>query len=546
MSYQVLARKLRPARFADLVGQDHVVRALTHALEEDRLHHAYLFTGTRGVGKTTIARILARSLNCERGVSANPCGECSICTEVLENRFVDLIEVDAASRTGVDDTRELLDNAQYLPTRGRYKVYLVDEVHMLSKHAFNALLKTLEEPPEHVKFLLATTDPKKVPVTVLSRCLQFQLKNLPASVIVRYLGGVLQEEGVGHDTAALERIAASARGSMRDALSLTDQAIAFGGGQIDGTQVDQMLGVAGRNEVQTLVGALASGEASQVLSLVGELAERSVDFTELLTALIEDLHRQAVAAATGVGEPGPFDPETVQLNYQIALMGLKDLDVVPDPQLGFEMTVLRMLAFAPAGPDTAVATSSGGATAARGSAASGPPAGAATGAQNAGAAEAAPPVPAAAPELQLPAPTRSGPAVTVPAELAEHWYELVASLPLTGVNRLLVDHALPQSNAPEDFRLVLDEDHDMLMSEAQRARVERALAERLGTRVALTIETGVLAQETPAARSTRLRQERQAAARVAVEADPTVQQLLKEFGGELKQVKPLEEGNDPA
>jgi DNA polymerase-3 subunit gamma/tau len=546
MSYQVLARKLRPARFADLVGQDHVVRALTHALEEDRLHHAYLFTGTRGVGKTTIARILARSLNCERGVSANPCGECSICTEVLENRFVDLIEVDAASRTGVDDTRELLDNAQYLPTRGRYKVYLVDEVHMLSKHAFNALLKTLEEPPEHVKFLLATTDPKKVPVTVLSRCLQFQLKNLPASVIVRYLGSVLQEEGIEHDEAALERIASSARGSMRDALSLTDQAIAFGGGQIDGTQVDQMLGVAGRNEVQTLVAALASGAASQVLSLVGELAERSVDFTELLTALIEDLHRQAVTAATGVGEPGPFDPETVQLNYQIALMGLKDLDVVPDPQLGFEMTVLRMLAFAPAGPDTAVAAPSGGGAAAGGAASTGAPADTATGTQNAGAVRAARSAPAARSEPQPAAPAPSGPAVTVPAELAEHWYELVASLPLTGVNRLLVDHALPQSNAPEDFRLVLDEDHDMLMSEAQRARVERALAERLGTRVALTIKTGVLAQETPAARSARLRRERQAAARTAVEADPTVQQLLKEFGGELKQVKPLEEGNDPA
>ena len=280
MSYEVLARKLRPSGFDALVGQEHVVRALTHALDHDRLHHAYLFTGTRGVGKTTIARILAKSLNCEQGVSSTPCGVCSVCTEVKENRFIDLIEVDAASRTGVDDTRELLENAQYMPTRGRYKVYLIDEVHMLSIASFNALLKTLEEPPEHVKFLLATTDPKKVPVTVLSRCLQFQLKNISAQTIVDYLTDVLASEGINFEPPALTVIARSAQGSMRDALSLIDQAIAFGRGELKQADVISMLGVVGRDEVSALMQALAAGSASDLLALSAELAERNADFAQ--------------------------------------------------------------------------------------------------------------------------------------------------------------------------------------------------------------------------------------------------------------------------
>ena len=323
MSYTVLARKLRPDRFSALVGQDHVVRALTHGLDHDRLHHAYLFTGTRGVGKTTIARILAKSLNCEEGVSSNPCGQCSRCREVAENRFVDLIEVDAASRTGVDDTRELLENAQYLPTVGRYKVYLIDEVHMLSKAAFNALLKTLEEPPEHVKFLLATTDPKKVPVTVLSRCLQFQLKNLAWEAIAEYLAQVLADESIESDPQALELIARAARGSMRDALSLTDQAIAYGQGSVIGTDVATMLGAVGRDEVGALMAALSSGEASQVLPLVAELAHRSADFEEVLGGLIEAFHRLAVELSLGEAQDPGFSAEEVQLNYQIGVMGLR-------------------------------------------------------------------------------------------------------------------------------------------------------------------------------------------------------------------------------
>ncbi|HEX7036656.1 MAG TPA: DNA polymerase III subunit gamma/tau, partial [Pseudomonadales bacterium] len=347
MSYQVLARKLRPATFDALVGQDHVVRALRHALDNDRLHHAYLFTGTRGVGKTTIARVLAKCLNCERGVSSSPCGECSICREVTENRFVDLIEVDAASRTGVNDARELLENAQYLPTRGRYKVYLVDEVHMLTNQAFNALLKTLEEPPEHVKFLLATTDPKKVPVTVLSRCLQFQLKNISAERISAYLAEVLTAEGVPFEPEALEVIAGAARGSMRDALSITDQAIAYGQGAVRRSDVADMLGLVGRDQVQALLDAVATGDARRVLDVTAELAERAVDFDGLLAEVAGAFHRMAVAQALGEHDDVPFAPEVVQLYYQIALLGYRDLQFAPDPRAGLEMTLLRMLAFAP-------------------------------------------------------------------------------------------------------------------------------------------------------------------------------------------------------
>ncbi|MFK7913611.1 MAG: DNA polymerase III subunit gamma/tau [Pseudomonadales bacterium] len=541
MSYQVLARKLRPVDFNALVGQDHVVRALTHALDHDRLHHAYLFTGTRGVGKTTIARILARSLNCEQGVSSAPCGTCSICLEVLENRFVDLIEVDAASRTGIDDTRELLENAQYLPSRGRYKVYLIDEVHMLSKAAFNALLKTLEEPPEHVKFLLATTDPKKVPITVLSRCLQFQLKNLSATAIAEYLGEVLQAEGTAFDASALPTLALSARGSMRDALSLADQAVAFGGGSISADDVTAMLGTAGRNEVDGLVAALVAGEAAAVLSLVAEFAERSVDFAELLSSLVAHLHGQAVAHAIGDAQSAPaFDAETVQLNYQIALMGIRDMQVVPDPQMGFEMTLLRMLAFAPAAEDSTLQMlppeGAGGAGGAAPAAPSAGAAGSVTAAADGGVAT------AAIESALRPAPAvPRADAIAVPGDLLEHWYTLAASLNLTGVARLLVDHALAQSNQPEKFVLLLDADHDMLLSDAQVAVVQRALSERLGTTVALRITPAVLSQETPAQRNTRLQQERLQAAEAAIAADPTVQRLLQEFGGRVQQVKPLDD-----
>ena len=355
MSYQVLARKLRPADFGGLVGQDHIVRALRHGLDAGRLHHAYLFTGTRGVGKTTVARILAKCLNCEAGVSSSPCGRCSACREVQENRFVDLIEVDAASRTRVDDTRELLDKAQYLPARGRYKIYLIDEVHMLSTSSFNALLKTLEEPPDHVKFLLATTDPKKVPITVLSRCLQFQLKNISKERIAAYLAEAMAAEGVEFEQEALDLIAKAAQGSMRDALSIADQAIAFGQGKLTGRDLADLLGAVGRNELAAVLSAIESGRAEAVVKVSAELAERSADFEAALAELLQALHDLAVAKALGQDRgagmeavPGSgLGAQAVQLYYQIALMGYRDMRVGPDPKTVFEMTLLRMLAFAP-------------------------------------------------------------------------------------------------------------------------------------------------------------------------------------------------------
>ena len=362
MSYQVLARKWRPRSFREMVGQEHVLKALINALDHNRLHHAYLFTGTRGVGKTTIARILAKCLNCDVGVSSEPCGECSSCMEISEGRFVDLIEVDAASRTKVEDTRELLDNVQYAPTRGRYKIYLIDEVHMLSNHSFNALLKTLEEPPAHVKFLLATTDPQKLPVTILSRCLQFNLKNMSPERIVAHLQTVLKEEMVPFDEAALWQLARSADGSMRDALSLTDQAIAFGSGKIADSDVTSMLGTIDHQLIERLVSALVAVNGAELLTAVAQFAEQAPDYHAALGDLITLLHRIAIAQALPDALDNSYGdreqilrfaqslaPEDVQLFYQTGLIGRRDLHLAPDPRLGFEMTLLRMLAFKPQG-----------------------------------------------------------------------------------------------------------------------------------------------------------------------------------------------------
>lgn len=366
MSYQVLARKWRPRRFADLVGQTHVVRALSNALDNNRLHHAFLFTGTRGVGKTTIARILAKSLNCEQGVGAQPCGTCNTCAEVDAGRFVDLIEVDAASRTKVDDTRELLDNVQYAPTRGRYKVYLIDEVHMLSGHSFNALLKTLEEPPPHVKFLLATTDPQKLPVTVLSRCLQFNLKRLDADAIRAQLQKILAAENIAADDAALAQIARAADGSMRDALSLLDQAIAYGAGGVREAEVRDMLGSIDQHAIPRLLAALHALDASAVLAVMADIAEHHVDYDDVLRELLVQLHRIALAQAVpnAVNDPVAAEyaaklvAEDVQLYYQIGLLGRRDLALAPDARTGVEMTLLRMLAFRPAETASAPAPAS--------------------------------------------------------------------------------------------------------------------------------------------------------------------------------------------
>ncbi|MBB3103637.1 DNA polymerase III subunit gamma/tau [Azomonas macrocytogenes] len=370
MSYQVLARKWRPRSFREMVGQTHVLKALINALDNQRLHHAYLFTGTRGVGKTTIARIIAKCLNCETGVSSTPCGQCSVCREIDEGRFVDLIEVDAASRTKVEDTRELLDNVQYAPTRGRYKVYLIDEVHMLSTHSFNALLKTLEEPPPHVKFLLATTDPQKLPVTILSRCLQFALKNMPPERVVEHLSHVLGVEGIPFEQDALWLLGRAADGSMRDAMSLTDQAIAFGEGKVLAADVRTMLGTLDHGQVYEVLQALLEGDAREMLEVVQRLAEQGPDWAGVLAEMLNVLHRIAIAQLlpdavdNGQGDrervlalAQALPAEDIQFYYQMGLIGRRDLPLAPDSRSGFEMVLLRMLAFRPADAPGAPKTS---------------------------------------------------------------------------------------------------------------------------------------------------------------------------------------------
>ncbi|WP_455380537.1 DNA polymerase III subunit gamma/tau [Acidihalobacter prosperus] len=365
MTYQALARKWRPKNFAELVGQQHVRRALVNALHDQRIHPAYLFTGTRGVGKTTLARILAKCLNCESGISPQPCGECTACREIDEGRFIDLIEVDAASRTRVEDTRELLENVQYTPTRGRYKVYLIDEVHMLSGHSFNALLKTLEEPPPHVQFLLATTDPQKLPATILSRCVQFSLKRIPESAIVDQLANILEQEGIASEREALHELARAADGSLRDALSLLDQAVAYGGGAVHEADVYDMLGTVPRDFVLKLLQGLAARDATGLLTTVNELADQAIDFNTVFTQLLSALHRIAVRQFTsdqsevdGDGNPAWDDlasvlsREDVQLFYQIALIGRRDLPLAAEARSGFEMIMLRMLAFQPGAEHT--------------------------------------------------------------------------------------------------------------------------------------------------------------------------------------------------
>jgi DNA polymerase III subunit gamma/tau len=527
MSYQVFARKLRPAGFDALVGQEHVVRALVHALENERVHHAYLFTGTRGVGKTTIARILAKCLNCETGVTAQPCGNCSACREIAEGRFVDLIEVDAASRTKVDDTRDLLDNVQYLPARGRYKVYLIDEVHMLSGHSFNALLKTLEEPPPHVKFLLATTDPKKVPITVLSRCLQFQLKNLLPERIAGYLETVLGNESIPFEAAALQAIARAARGSMRDALSLTDQAIAYGGGRVDERDVVEMLGSVAIDDLEPLLDALVTGDAAAVLARCAAFAEQAVDFAESLSALLSLLHRIAVVQAVTSAESDDdavarrfadrMTPETVQLFYQIVLLGLRDLALAPDPRCGFEMVMLRLLAFEPHVPDEANAPTTRRSTATH-----------ANGQE----------------KVRKPPgdPPRNGPVAAARAPLAvDDWYRTSAELKLAGVARMLVEHSYPLERNGDHWVLCLDRRHDTLLNETQQRAIERSLTEHLGGAQYVKFVIGEPPAETPAARNVREQRQQHEQAVAALRGDANVQALMHEFGAELKldSVRPI-------
>ncbi len=532
MSYQVLARKWRPRNFAELVGQEHVVRALSNALDHERLHHAYLFTGTRGVGKTTLARILAKSLNCEQGISSRPCGECASCREIDEGRFVDLLEVDAASRTKVDETRDLLENVPYAPVTGRYKVYLIDEVHMFSTHSFNALLKTLEEPPPHVKFLLATTDPQKLPVTILSRCLQFNLKHLPAGQIHGQLEHILGEEGVDFEPAAIQRLARAADGSMRDALSLLDQAIGFGAGHVADDDVRAMLGGVGHEQVSGLLGDLASGDAARVMTRVAGLAEHTPDFPGVLRELLRLLHRLAlVQAVPGVAAEAEDDPELlrslgerlapedVQLFYQIGLIGQRDLPLAPDPRSGLEMVLLRMLAFRPASADDA-ARPAGHAHA---------DAGGVTPSATTRAAVQATPVAETKVQRQ-------------PTGDLRDWHRVVAELGLKGMARELANNCEVLSWEDDRLTLAIDPSHVQLRVPKVEERLREALKAYVGRDVELRFAERETRGETPALREARGQAERQRAAEAEIAADPLVHALEETFSAQLvpDSIKPLE------
>ena len=538
MSYTALARKWRPKKFSELIGQEHVRRALVNALDTGRIHHAFLFTGTRGVGKTTIARIFAKCLNCETGVTAEPCGVCAACREIDAGRFIDLIEVDAASRTKVDDTRELLDNVQYTPTRGRFKVYLVDEVHMLSTHSFNALLKTLEEPPPHVKFLLATTDPQKLPLTVLSRCLQFNLKRLPAAEIATHMRHILEQEAIACDAAGLKLVAQAADGSMRDALSLLDQLIAFGGGKAGEAEARAMLGTVARDHVVRIAELLAALNPAELLKGAQALEEFAPDYAQLLDELAGLLVRiglrQAVSDYEGDELYAPevierlaraLSPEDVQLFYQTAVTGKRDLPLAPDPRSGFEMTLLRMVAFRPAGAPAAAHASAPGAPRSAAPAAPGPTAthapaaaaGSASAAANSGAEEAA---------------LGSAP---------QSWVSIVNALELTGAARQLAGHCVLIARAGAVVRLALDPHNQQLRTPAQEEKLAQALSRHFGEPIRLEFQQAGAAGETPALAAQRASQQELSSARRAFEADPGVQGLRERFGATVlpDTVRPL-------
>jgi len=557
MSYQVLARKWRPRKFAELVGQEHVVRALTNALDTGRMHHAYLFTGTRGVGKTTIARIFAKSLNCERGESADPCGECAVCTAVDAGRFVDLLEIDAASNTGVDDVREVIENAQYAPARGRFKVYLVDEVHMLSKPAFNALLKTLEEPPPHVKFLLATTDPQKLPVTVLSRCLKFNLKRLLPEQISGQMRHILGAENIPYEDAAIAELARGADGSLRDGLSLLDQAIAYGGGSLKVDEVRAMLGSVARGQVLGLLQALVEGSGESLMAECTRIASFSPDFGGVLDDLASVLHRiQLIQLVPGYRpeEHGSDDsalvelaqqlaPEDVQLYYQIATTGRRDLSLAPDARTGFEMAMLRMLAFRPA--DGGGAPVERPAVSAAPRAPAQPPRAAAPVANErmhmASVAEPSPVRAAPTPIAAAPAPARAP--VPVDAGGMPHWDTLIEQANLRGPLGQLAQNAALRGREGQTLVLALQPMHMHLAVEPMVSQMEERVSQTLGERVKLRfVEEHGAASETPAARAANAREVAQSAAEQAIEEDPLVQALKRDFGARVvpQSIKPFE------
>jgi len=540
MTYQVLARKWRPKTFAEIAGQEHVVTALSNALSRGRLHHAYLLTGTRGVGKTTIARILAKSLNCiTNGVTATPCGTCAACVDIDAGRFVDLLELDAASNTGIDNMREILDNARYAPTVGRYKVYLIDEVHMLSKPAFNSMLKTLEEPPEHVKFVLATTDPQKIPVTVLSRCLQFNLKQLPPALITERLAAILDAEKIVADSSALALIAKSAQGSMRDALSLLDQAIAYAGGEVREAAVRTMLGAVDKEYVFGIVAGLNAANGAALLAEADAMATRSIAFAQALDELASLFHRIAIVQTVpGAGAHADVDaeriaafaaqmtPEDVQLAYQICVQGRADLALAPDEATGFSMTLLRLLAFAPGGGmrpggldgDVAPAPARGGASKTRTAV-------------------------AAATLSPASVPLVSGdtvPNAVLPEDVAD-WPAFVARLKLPPIAAQLAAQTELKSIKGNVLTLALPVAHKHLTDKAYSDKLKLALDQVTGRKLLLAFEVGAVAETSLAAQESRARAEEKTKNEAAFRSEPFVRDVLERFDARIKpdSIKPI-------
>ena len=565
MSYQVLARKWRPKTFESLVGQEHVVRALTHALTDQRLHHAYLFTGTRGVGKTTLARILAKSFNCETGITATPCGVCSACAEIDSGRFVDLLEVDAATNTKVDEMRQLLENAVYAPTRGRFKVYVIDEVHMLSNSAFNAMLKTLEEPPEHVKFILATTDPQKIPVTVLSRCLQFNLKQMTPPLIAGHLKHILGVEGIEAEVGALNLLSRSAAGSMRDALSLLDQAIAHGAGKVEEALVRDMLGSVDLDYLFSILDELIAGDVTGMLQVADGMATRSLSFDAALQEMASLLTRLQIAqlAPQSVAEDlpererllalaGQLDPEFVQLAYQIAVHGRKELPLAPDEQAGFVMTLLRLFTFRPAfdgGPTVhrtvpmAVAITAKPAER---------PAVPATGEDQSSVATAK----ATSERIERPEAVAVSqgdesdsesevvvepPVIEVPAARSEDWHTILAALKMGGMARELGQHCEMRGLDGTRIELCLSPAHRHLQMKPAQDKLQQSLSEYFGRSMQVTIRLEEAVGETPAATAQRRRDELQERAVASVEQDGFVREVIDIFDATVVEssIKPV-------
>jgi DNA polymerase-3 subunit gamma/tau len=537
MQTQALARKWRPRSFSGLTGQDHVVRALANALEQNRLHHAYLFTGTRGIGKTTVARILAKSFNCETGVTSTPCGICSACTEIDSGRFVDLIELDAASHTQVDKMREMLENAIYAPTGARYKVYIIDEVHMLTKHAFNAMLKTLEEPPEHVKFILATTDPQKIPATVLSRCLQFNLKQIPASLIAAHLKHVLEQERISCDATSLQLLARSAQGSMRDALSILDQAIAFGEGKIEEAGVRDMLGAIDQGYLYDLLDALAQKDGVGMLAVADAMEIRSLSFDAALQDLATLLHRLALAqiVPSAISEDTPerdriftlaktFVPDDIQLFYQIVIHGRGDLSQAPDEYAGFTMTLMRMLAFVP--EEVSDAKKSKPETKPN---------------------HFQPSSSETAAEIKYSSPPNSETAATVKSDSAVDlfsggWVAVVSKLKLNALTKELAQRCEVKNMSADEIEFCVGEKDKHLLEKRRQEEIKTALSEYLGKPVRLKFSVGIVTGLTPQEMANREKQEKQSQAIQAIETDPFVRELVENFDAKLivSSIKPIQ------